>query len=470
MSARPDNARAERMRRKVEAAPDFEPGQAEAPRGKATRSGDATHFELAERFVAHHAKGFDLPTFVGGDFYLPTDAGIWERRSLGWIEAGVARLFVGEKLARKASDYRGIAATAINLADNPQFFAEAPAGIATPGGFHRIGAAHRVETEPLRLAHRQTFRLDWAPDEDCEPVLVDRMLADALNGPDAAEQIELVWQIIGACLFGLLARHQLAALLIGAERSGKSTLQEIVRRLFPAEAVSAVSPASWGREYFVASLAGKRLNLVGELDDSAPIPAAAFKNITGGGLTEGRHPTHRPFSFVCTAAHLFASNVLPGTTDRSEAFYRRWRIVHFRHRVPDEAVDPELVDKVARDEMPGVLARAFKAAEAVSAAGGLRTAPSHRALLDKWRHAANPVLQWLADPDAVELDPDADPVSTPDAYAHYRRWAAEAGFRHVFGRNHFLDLLDATGPSRGVVVARRASGRVVTGLRLKGSQ
>lgn len=423
--------------------------------------GDASHFELAERFVSWYALEMELPTFVGGDFYVPGKDAIWHKRGIGWVEASVARLFVGEKLARKAADYRGIAATAINLTDNPLFFAEAPQGIATPAGFHRVGQTHKVTTEPLSLGHRQTFRLDWAPDEDCEPVLVDQMLADALDGPDAADQIELVWQIIGACMFGLMARHQLAALLIGAERSGKSTLQEIVRRLFPPEAVSAVSPASWGREYFVASLAGKRLNLVGELDDAAPIPAAAFKNITGGGLTEGRHPTHRPFSFVCTAAHLFASNVLPGTTDRSEAFYRRWRIVHFRHRVPDERVDPELVDKIARDEMPGVLWRAFRAAEDVSKAGGLRVTASHLALLDKWRHAANPLMQWLHDDRAVELDPEAT-ASTVEAYAHYRRWAADAGFRNPFGRNHFLELLDATGPARGVRVRRRE----VVGARL----
>jgi putative DNA primase/helicase len=252
------------------------------------------------------------------------------------------------------------------------------------------------------------------------------------------------------------------ALFLGRERSGKSTLQAVLRRMFPPEAVSAVPPANWAREYFVASLAGKRLNLVGELDDTAPIPAAAFKNVTGGGLLEGRHPTHRPFTFLPTAGHVFASNVLPPTTDRGEAFFRRWAILHFRHRVPDGAVDPDLVEKIAAIEMPGVMARAFTAAEAVAGAGRLRTTPAQDALLQRWRHAANPVLQWLLDDEAVELDPQAEPVPNREAHDHYRRWAAAAGFRHAFGRNHFLELLEGTGPSRGVVVKRRA----VHGLRL----
>lgn len=430
--------------------------------------GNATHFELAERWAGHNAVVQDdethFPVFSGGAFYVPTHSGLWQPWAMGKVEGRVAALFRDEKLARKAADYRGIAATAVNLADDPNFFEGAPVGVATPAGFHQLGADHRVTVEPLRLCHRQTFALAWAPDPDVEPVLVDRMLADALDGPDAAEQIELVWQIIGACLFGLLTRLQVCALLLGRERSGKSTLQLFLARMFPPDAVSAVPPSNWGREYFVASLAGKRLNLVGELDDAAPIPAAAFKNVTGGGLVEGRHPTHRPFFFTPTAGNCFASNVTPATTDRSEAFFRRWRIVHFRHRVPDDRVDPDLVDKIIRHEMPGVLARAFAAAEAVAAAGRLRTTPSYEALIERWRQAANPLMQWLTDPDAVELDPAAPPVPTRVAFEHYRRWASACGFRNPFGRNHFLELLESSGPGRGVVVKRRE----VHGVRLHG--
>ncbi|MBK7278101.1 MAG: hypothetical protein IPI51_22505 [Betaproteobacteria bacterium] len=440
-------------------------GGAAAKRQAAT---DATHYELAEQWMMSRvAHGAHFPIFNGGSFYTPSKAQTWKPLSMGKVEAEVAALFVGEKLARKHSDYRGIAATAVNLADDPEFFAAAPMGVASPAGFHRIGPDGAITTEPLTLAHRQTFALSCAPDSEVEPVLTDRMLADALDGPDAAEQIELAWQIVGAALFGLMARHQVAGLFLGAPGSGKSTFQMLLRGLFPADAVSAVPPSSWGREYFVASLAGKRLNLVGELDDAAPIPAAAFKNITGGGLAEGRHPTHRPFSFVCVAAHCFASNTLPATTDKGEGFFRRWRVVHFRHRVPDAAVDPYLVDKIIAHEMPGVIARAFAAAESVAKAGGLRVTPSHSAAMDKWRNAANPIIQWLTDVDAIELDPQARDTTTTQAYEHYRRWAADAGFRHAFGRNHFLDLLETTGPARGVRLTRTNEGRMVAGLALK---
>lgn len=428
--------------------------------------GDATHLELAERWAMFNARQQHFPVFSGGGFFLPDSSNLWHSVSIGRVESQVAAMNQAEKLCRKASDYRGIAATAVNLCDNPEFFRDAPMGVATPAGFHRIGPDGAIVTEPLSLAHRQTFALQWAPDPDVEPLLVDRMLADALDGPDAAEQIELVWQILGGVLFGQLARLQVCALLIGRERSGKSTLQQILARMFPPEAVSAVPPTNWGREYFVASLAGKRLNLVGELDDAAPIPAAAFKNITGGGLVEGRHPTHRPFFFVPMACHCFAGNVLPATTDRSEGFFRRMRIVHFRHRVPDDAVDPDLVDKILAYEMPGVLARAFAAAESVARAGRIRSTPSHEAMLDKWRHAANPLQQFLGDDEWIHLDPEARTHSKTELYETYRRWAASAGFRNLFSRNHFIELLESTGAARGVSVKRVGTREVVVGVRL----
>ena len=57
------------------------------------------------------------------------------------------------------------------------------------------------------------------------------------------------------------------------------TLERILRGLVPSSFITAVSPFGWNKEYFVASLAGARLNVVGELSDEQPIPAAIFKTV-----------------------------------------------------------------------------------------------------------------------------------------------------------------------------------------------
>lgn len=435
-------------------------------RQAAASAADATHHVLAHAWCDARTLYGSKPVYTAGSFYVPRADGLWARLTHEQVQVEVAGMFPDRKLCRKNSDFRQIADHIAALTEVEAFFDEAPPGIASPAGFHVLGAGGGVETVPLTLDHRQAFCLPWRPEYDAEAPLLDSVLAGAFDGDDAEGQTDLWWQCVGAALFGLMPRLQLVLLLLGRERSGKSLLQRILERTFPPAAVGAVSPASWGHEYHVATLAGKRLNVVGELADDAPIPAASFKNVTGQNLVAGRHPTHRPFSFRCQAAHVFASNVLPPTTDRSEAFYRRWRVLRFANTVPAEKVDPDLCEKIVASEMPALLAMAFMGAERVARAGRVRTTKAHDAVLDRWRLAANPLQQFLADDEWVELDPEARTHSTADLYETYRRWAASTGFRNPFGRNHFLELLESTGATRGVGIKRVGTRNVVAGVRL----
>ena len=404
--------------------------------------------------------------YAGGAVHVPDAGGLWRAFRTERIEVEVARQFNGYKLCKKRSDYTQIAAHVEALTEDVDFFESAAVGVTSPRGFHRLSSAGHVETVTLDLSHRQTFALAHGPETDADAPLMDELLAAAFEGDSQAEQQDLFWQCFGAALFGLLPRLQVVVLLLGAPRSGKSTIQRILESAFPRDAVSAVSPHQWNHEYHVAALANKRLNVVGELSDDKPVPAAAFKNVTGLNLVGARNPTHRPFSFRNAAAHVFASNLMPPTTDRGDGYDARWRVLHFANTVPAERIDHFLLDKITAHEMPAILAQAFQGAERVAKAGALRTTAAHEAALSKWRYAANPLEQFLGDEQWVELDPAAAAHSTRDVYAAYRRWSAGAGFRNPFGRNHFLDLLESTGAARGVLIRRVGTKTVVAGLGL----
>lgn len=435
----------------------------QAKRREEAQAEAVSHHDLAMGWCEDRTLYGHSPVYANGVFYIPSADGLWRRLSAEQVQVEIARKFNGHKLCRKRGDYTSISAHAAALCEAEGHFDDRPLGVVTPAGFHRLNDAGQIEVMPLALDHRQAFCLSWAPEFEAECPLIDGVLRDAFAGDDAAAQISLWWEAVGASLFGLMPRLQQVLLLLGRERSGKSLLQRLLERLFPASEVSAVSPASWGHEYHVASLAGKAINIVGELDDQSTIPAAAFKNVSGLNLVSGRHPTHRPFSFRCTAAHWFASNVLPPTTDRSEAFYRRWRVLRFKNTVPVERVDAQLFEKIVAGEMPAILAEAFLGAERVARSRRLSSTSAHDDVMKRWRLAANPLQQFLTDPEWVELDPNADPpLSTTVVYQAYKQWAASTGFRNPFGRNHFLELLDSTGATRGVTVTRS----VVGGMRL----
>lgn len=427
---------------------------------------NATHHDIALAIAAALTLDGHGPVYTGGQFLLPSPSGLWVPASHERLQVIAAEGFGGQKLMRKHSDFRQVVDHLAAVVDTPDFLDAAPAGIVSPQGLHQMAEDGQVHTTPLELAHRQVFAVEWAPDMQAECPLVDGVLAAAFEGADEAVQTSAFWECLGATLFGLLPRLQLVVLLLGRERSGKSLLQRLIERLFPRDAVCAVPPGRWNSEYHVATLALKRLNVVGELHDESAVPAADFKNVTGGNLVTGRHPTHRPFSFRCVASHWFASNVLPVVMDRTEGFYRRWVVLHFANTVPVDRVDPNLFDRIVADEMPALLGQAFLGAERVARSGRIQLAGTHDKVMQRWRLAGNPLHQFLLDDEWVELDPSAKDHTTPEVYGAYRRWAAACGFRNPFGRNHFLELLDATGASRGVAIKRSGTKNVVVGLRL----
>lgn len=427
---------------------------------------NATHHDIALALAGALTIDGHRPVYAGGSFLLPSESGLWVPASQERLQVLAAERFGGHKLMRKHSDFRQLVDHMAAVVDKPEFFDDVPAGIVSPAGFHQLSDEGHVETMRLDLVHRQTFSIEWEPDPQAECTLFDGLLAAAFDGADQAVQTSAFWECVGATLFGLLPRLQLVVLLYGKPRSGKSLIQKLIQRLFPRAVVCAVPPRSWGSEYHVATLALKRLNVVGELSDEAALPAADFKNVTGGDLVTGRHPTHRPFSFRCEAAHWFASNVLPTAMDRTDGFFRRWVVLQFANPVAEESQDPHLLDRIVSDEMPAILGQAFLGAERVANTGRIQRSDAHHKLLQRWRLATNPLQQFLLDEEWVELDPSAKEHSAPDVYQAYRRWSAACGFRNPFGRNHFLELLDATGASRGVSVKRVSTKNVVVGLRL----
>jgi phage/plasmid-associated DNA primase len=220
-----------------------------------------------------------------------------------------AQTYGGYKYCRHGSDFNSIARLAASIVAADDFFDAALIGIAAGNKFWRIENA-QVVPQPLSAEHRQRMRLDVDRDFNGETPLWHRLLDHAFR--DNHEQRELLETLFGAALSRELYRHRIAGLLLGHITTGKSTLLNVLAHIFPRDQVAAASPQRWANEYYLAGLAGKALNIVGELDAHEPIAGGAFNSVVGCDIIEGRHPTYRPFSFICTAAHFFNANALPG--------------------------------------------------------------------------------------------------------------------------------------------------------------
>jgi len=414
---------------------------------------DFTHIDIAIAFGnLWEAETGRRPVYSLGCFWWAnSETGLWEGRIEDQVAAMVARDFNSAKSCRKGSDYRQIGRLLAVELGQPDFFEEAAPGIAAGGTFYRVAQSGQILSEPLTADHRQRYAVEAAPDFDAEAPLFATLLSNAFGvGAEGDGQRELLQMLFGAVLVRSLHRYRTVVLLHGPTSTGKSTLLTILQSFFPPDLVGATSPQRWDREYFVASLAGKVLNVVGELDPKAQIPGGPFKAITGGDVVEGRHPNHRPFPFVCLAGHIFNCNRLPPTNDKSDAFFRRWRILEFANPIQPGQEIVGLADRIIAEEQGAVLAWLLDGAGKLAQRGAFPETKEHKRLMARWRAANNTALLFLTDGAECELVP-GHRIKGAELFVAFERWVRESGIRGL-GRNGFYEALEDGAGRLGVRV------------------
>ncbi|WP_319586760.1 phage/plasmid primase, P4 family [uncultured Desulfobulbus sp.] len=426
-----------------------------------------THHAYSMNVLTSLTVGGWKPVGYQGSLYVVDAATcIWVKYSFEALTRRVAEDHDGKDNCKRSSDYIGVADHAIKLATDDTFFANAPVGLACPDGFYQI-RGNEIICESLSPSHRQRVQIDVTPQQQATPMF-DAFLKETFMSsvPDEEQQqLVLVQEIIGAIMLGLMARHQKAVQFYDPYgRAGKGTLERILTRLVPASFTSAVSPFKWDGEYYLASLAGSRLNTVGELSDSKPIPAAPFKTVTGGDLLTGRHPTHRPFTFKNEAAHLFMSNHLITTNDHSEAFFTRWLIVEFPNSrlCSGLPIDPDLADRIIQNELPGIAQLALEGARRLMEKGSFSKSIVHDRLMAKWRRNTNSLEEFIHE----DCDRGSEfKVRRSHLYEKYKVWCSENG-RRPFAKSKVKELL-AHNIGLGVSHASLDGHEIFRGIKMK---
>jgi putative DNA primase/helicase len=376
--------------------------------------------------------------------YAP-DRGVWVGRLTSDYEVEVAQHFDGKENCNRRSDYVAIATHAYAIAseDEEDFFNDAPIGLACEKRFYRVTDENEIVRDKLSADHRQRVLSPVRPITGDMPIF-RAFMADTFRGDGNTEQIDLLQEVMGAVALGTMARHEKVLLLKGPGRSGKSTIAKIIEHLVPSDARSAVSPFKWDSEYYLANMAGKRLNVVGELPDDEAIPASHFKSVTGRDMLTGRHPTHRPFNFRNTAAHIFNANHYVFTKDHSEAFYARWILMDFRNSRlgTDETINVNLAEQIIRDELPAIMAWALQGAKRLQERGNFPTTKAHNRLMDQWRRRTSTLMEFLQDDDECLLGKgDQFSVRRSNFYEAYSRWCRDSN-RRPLGKQRLYDEIE----------------------------
>jgi phage/plasmid-associated DNA primase len=121
--------------------------------------------------------------------------------------------------------------------------------------------------------------------------------------------------------------------------------------------------------------------------------------ITGRDLVMAKVIYREPFSFYVRAGHVMSSNLpLPGVSDTSKGFWRRWELVEFTRSFLPEEENSMIVEAVTSDRQ--AIACMLIQAAAQFVGNGCRFTqipPSSEALKVEWQSGAEPVRRWVSD-------------------------------------------------------------------------
>lgn len=304
--------------------------------------------------------------------------------------------------------------------------------------------------------------VEWQP--SAEAPVFDEFLHSVLSDDYA----ELAWEMIGYLMLNGNPL-QVAFLLLGDGQNGKGTLLRVIQNLLGRENTSAQSLDSLSNNRFSpANLFGMLANLAGDIDATYLEKTAAFKKLTGEDEFDGEHKYGAAFNFTSWAVPVFSANKIPGSSDTSHGYLRRWKIVEFMRVITPEERIPGLSTKLS-EELPGIAATGVRMLRTLmgrnDGKGALKADGDIEHGASRFAEAIDQVRQWV---DQCCMPAPDQRIEASALYQSYRFWASQNG-SGVLRATEVAERLNGLGyPTKKVRGKRLVSGLVILDLALQG--
>jgi putative DNA primase/helicase len=190
--------------------------------------------------------------------------------------------------------------------------------------------------------------------------------------------IKFIQELCGLMLIGKVTEHILP-FFFGSGANGKGCLALICQGILgdaDAGGYSVTAPTGFlmsGRDNVhpteLARLRGARLVVCSEQSSSRAFDESKVKLYTGGDRLTGRFMRGDFFEFTPSHLLLVLSNFLPEVKEGGESFWRRTRLIEFKHEVPEAERVDELHEKILENEGSAILGWMIQGAVDVLANG-----------------------------------------------------------------------------------------------------
>lgn len=248
--------------------------------------------------------------------------------------------------------------------------------------------------EPEMLPHHEAYAstvqlpVRYVADSTCTDF-------DAFVASSVAEDDQLrLWEILGyMMLWGNPLQRMF--LLTGGGGNGKGVFLNVLKALLGKRNMSTVPLHAFINDRFAAAdLFGKLANICGDIDTTYLESTGRIKELAGEDDIRAEHKGERAFSFRFDGKSIFSANGIPGSSDASVGWTRRWEVVEFPNA--PARPDPGLVRRLTRPEsLEGIARKSVAALRDLMARGAFTHGAAADRVHEQFAQRSNKVLLWL---------------------------------------------------------------------------
>lgn len=210
----------------------------------------------------------------------------------------------------------------------------------------------------------------------------------------APEDVQRVWEILGYLMMSGNPLQR-AVLLVGGGGNGKGVLLEVIKRLLGERNCTSVPLHDFADNRFVtAELFGRLANVCGDIDATFIENTSRIKEITGEDTVMGERKGQDPFYFKPWCKMVFSANDIPGSSDSSRGWTRRFELVNFPN-TPTHA-DRGLKDRLTTPaSLSGIALKAVLALRGLMERGDFTHGDARDEANRRFAERSNTALRWL---------------------------------------------------------------------------
>lgn len=318
-------------------------------------------------------------------------------------------------------------------------------------------AEGRVPTDYTRPVSPDLFSADFVPYPWDECAIPEKFLAYLERVQPDIENFNAVRRMMGLMLADV-QKYEVFFQLNGLGANGKTVLLDIIEALVGFLNVCRVPLESLqpGSRFQTWPLAVSKVNICGEIATDVGSGALAaiegvFKHCVSGGVIEVEHKGVDKITARCRARFILSGNSLPTFVDKSNAIWRRLRIIPFTVDLPATEQDVDLAKKIIKDELPAIALWAIDGLAEVIRDGRVPDCPAGDRMKDKHRVDCDHERMFLLE--RFEPGEDEDRLPSGELYGEYREWMWQNGYK-PFGAGKFFARFETVFPCSEVKVLR----------------